>query len=213
MKKYQDFVIKNGEFVGAFEEMYAAFEDPWLQSSQENVFDSRRLVAKNWIKKLAAEGEVRAVEIGCGFGHITSDLCKEGIDCVGIDISRTAIKKARLLHQDCQFEVAEFDDFGFYKDRGINVFLMAEVTWYVLPRLEKFIHRLKRYRQELGAEVHLIHLLSTYAEGKQKYGVEYFTDLESILDYFDFDYEEFGYVAGGKKHDPNSRGTYFVAKI
>ena len=32
--RYQDFVIKNGEFVGKFEDMYQNFKDPWLQSQR-----------------------------------------------------------------------------------------------------------------------------------------------------------------------------------
>jgi len=28
-KDYHDYVIKNGKFIGAFEEMYQKFEDPW----------------------------------------------------------------------------------------------------------------------------------------------------------------------------------------
>ncbi len=32
--KYQDLVIKNGQFVGEFEKMYQLFDDPWNQSKE-----------------------------------------------------------------------------------------------------------------------------------------------------------------------------------
>ena len=31
MERYQDYVIKDGEFVGKFEEMYQKFDNPWHQ--------------------------------------------------------------------------------------------------------------------------------------------------------------------------------------
>lgn len=48
--KYQDFVIRNGEFVGEFEEMYQRFEDPWEQTKRE-LYSSDKAVALNLIQK------------------------------------------------------------------------------------------------------------------------------------------------------------------
>ncbi len=33
MERYQDYVIKDGKFIGRFEEMYQKFEDPWNQKA------------------------------------------------------------------------------------------------------------------------------------------------------------------------------------
>lgn len=211
-ERYQDYVIKDGEFIGDFEGMYKNCDDPWLQSEDANVHDSRRAIAKNWIKKIAKRNSVRVCEIGCGFGHITADLINEGINCIGTDISPTAIKKATTLNSECEFVVANFNDFRFYEEKKINVFLMAEVTWYVLPELSNFIADIKKFRSKLKEPVYLIHLLSTYEKGTQKYGSDYFTDLDGILKYFNFNYLEYGYIVGGKELD-YERGTYFVAEI
>ncbi len=115
--RYQDYVIKDGKFVGDFEGMYKVCENPWLQSDDDNVFESRKVVAKNWIKKIALKSNVRVCEIGCGFGHITAELTKEGISCIGSDISPTAIEKAKALNQNCEFFVANFGDFDFYASK------------------------------------------------------------------------------------------------
>ena len=211
-KSYQDYVIKDGKFVGDFEEMYQSFEDPWLQSIDDNILDSRRVIAKNWIKRISTKQQVRCCEIGCGFGFITSDLTKEGINCIGTDISATAIKKAQNIHAECEFEVANVDDFEFYKKKKINVFLMAEITWYVLPHLKSFLEKIKQMKKETNEPIYLIHLLTTYADGVQKYGSNYFTDLEGILSYFSLNYFEYGYVFGGKEY-VECQSTYFVAEI
>ena len=212
-KRYQDYVIKDGKFVGDFEGMYKDCENPWLQNDDDNVFDSRRAIAKSWIKKIALNSTVRVCEIGCGFGHITAELTNDGISCIGSDISPTAIEKAKALNKNCEFHIANFNDFDFYTSKNINVFLMADVTWYVLPQLKIFLKNLSKLRTEVDEPLYLIHLLTTYADGVQKYGSEYFTNLEGILSYFGLNYLEYGYVVGGKEYDSESRGTYFVAKV
>ena len=70
-QKYQDYVMK-GKFIGG-DGMYKDRENPWLQSDADNLFDSRRAVAKNWIKKITLKTDIKVCEIGCGFGHITSE--------------------------------------------------------------------------------------------------------------------------------------------
>ena len=39
-KRYQDYVIKDGKFVGDFEGLYQNTDDPWLQSIDDNTYDS-----------------------------------------------------------------------------------------------------------------------------------------------------------------------------
>ena len=125
----QDYVIKDGRFVGEFEEMYKAFEDPWLQSDDDKVFNSRRIIVKNWIKRIVkkAEHSISVCEVGCGFGHITAELVAEGVRCFGTDISQTAIEKARKYYPNCVFEVSDFSDFYVHRKHKTNVFMLAEI--------------------------------------------------------------------------------------
>ena len=212
-KRYQDYVIKDGKFIGDFEGMYKDCENPWHQSDYDNINDSRRVIAKTWIKKIALNLDVRVCEIGCGFGHITAELTKEGISCIGSDISPTAIEKAKALNINCEFYVANFDDFDFYKSNNINVFLMSEITWYVLPQLKNFLKNLSKLKAEVDEPIYIIHLLTTYKDGFQQYGSDYFTNVEDILSYFGLNYLEYGYINCAKELDSESSGTYFVAKV
>lgn len=78
---YQDFVIKDGEFIGDFEGMYQTFKDPWNQSADESVFDSRRILALSWCTRLRTQfGSTRVIELGSGFGHLTESLRQDGFN-------------------------------------------------------------------------------------------------------------------------------------
>ena len=90
---------------------------------------------------------------------------------------------------------------------------MAEITWYVLEDLDAFIENLKEQRKRRGKAIFLIHLLTTYQPGFQKYGTEKFTNLEEILQYFKFDYLEAGFIRTKREEDDSSQGTYFIGKI
>ena len=68
--KYQDFVIKNGIFIGDFENMYQNFEDPWDQSTREkNSFE--KLYGLDLIEK---NNFSNVLELGCGLGYYTSKI-------------------------------------------------------------------------------------------------------------------------------------------
>jgi len=75
------------------------------------------------------------------------------------------------------------------------------------------IYRFDSWRVVIDEPIYLIHLLTTYANGVQKYGSDYFTDLDGILSYFGLNYLEYGYIVGGKEYNSEFRGTYFVAKV
>ena len=90
--RYQDYVIKDGKLVGEFEQMYQDFDDPWEQTTRE-AWASEKAVALNLIQKLQAK---RVIELGCGLGHYTQKIHKLGVDVLGVDVSKTAIDKAKL---------------------------------------------------------------------------------------------------------------------
>ena len=68
-KRYQDYVIKNGEFVGEFEQMYQDFNDPWEQNKRAN--STEKAICTNIVQSYSFK---RVIELGCGFGNLTSSL-------------------------------------------------------------------------------------------------------------------------------------------
>ncbi|MDF1653923.1 MAG: methyltransferase domain-containing protein [Coxiellaceae bacterium] len=209
--KYQDYVIKDGALIGEFEEMYKEFDDPWEQLTRER-FSSEKAIAINWCHLLQAtcNRRIRVVELGCGLGAFTSKLASQGFDVLGIDVSRTAIEKARSLQTQGMFEVGDINDFDIYHKFKPDVFILAEITWYVLDKLSNFIKHTKKNFP--GA--HLVHLLNVYSGREQKYGNEYFSNAEEIIRFFTkhgADVIECGenmsYLA------KNRNRTYFLSKL
>ena len=71
--------------------------------------------------------------------------------------------------------------------------MMVEITWYVLKKLEKF----KQILQEKHSGLGFFHSLMTYAPNEQKYGREYFTNLEEIMNYWSdvIDIQDWGKIS------------------
>lgn len=200
--RYQDYVIKDGKFIGKFEEMYRDFDDPWEQTKNEE-WASEKAVALSHIQKLKAK---KVMELGCGLGHYTDKISKLGVEAIGVDISATAIDKAKLKYPNYQFIVADILDFDIYRDIKPDIIIMAEITWYVLDKLDRFIDFI---RTEMP-QTYLIHLLTIYPEGVQKYGMDKFTNLQQIMAYFKAQYLEWGEIS-----NPEIKGckrTYFVGQ-
>jgi len=209
--RYQDYVIKDGKLIGDFEGLYSVCADPWKQS--EHLNESRRILAINWCQRLRKlSGSTNIIELGCGYGYLTQSLRDLSFCSVGVDISRTAVQKARALNPGSVFIEATISDFDLLERFDPDVFLMEEITWYVLEELDLFIERLKKYSAGRSNPTYLIHLLTTYAPGVQKYGTDSFTNLDEILSYFDLDFIEYGIISQNAV-DPQSKGTYFIARI
>lgn len=203
---YQDYVIRDGKLIGEFEQMYIDYEDPWLQSSREK-YSSERAIAINWCQSLSENNDkLKVLELGCGLGHFSNRLAQSGFEVLGIDISSTAISKAKSLYGSVSFKAGDILDFDIYDQFQPDVIIMSEITWYVLDKLEDYL----TYLRVKFPGMHLIHLLTTYPLGEQSYGRDYFTNQSEILDYFKLSYLEYGetsYVERGGVR------TYFLGKV
>ncbi|MCF8131389.1 MAG: class I SAM-dependent methyltransferase [Deltaproteobacteria bacterium] len=195
--KYQDYVIRDGKLVGEFEEMYQDFDDPWQQTTREK-YAYEKVVA---VEIIRLQGYKRVIEIGCGLGDFMARIASVASVTLGIDISETAIIKARQRHPDLEFMVGDVLDYHIHRQFKPDAIVLAETTWYILDKLDSFKSFLHRDMRGVG----LIHLLMTYRGDEQKYGREFFTELDSIMNYWDcVSFEEWGSFSskeynGGKR--------------
>ncbi len=179
--KYQDFVIKDGKFVGKFEEMYQQFEDPWNQTKEETVENSigRQAVCR-YIKNFQINS---IVAFGCGLGETTKFIYQNtGVDILGFDIAETAIKKAKTSHPSIKFQVNDVANICEYKD--YDCYFFSELTWYLLEdnKIDKIFEKM---RNSLKGK-YLIHNLSFYKRS-QEYGLDYFSNLEQFIEFCPFE--------------------------
>jgi 2-polyprenyl-3-methyl-5-hydroxy-6-metoxy-1,4-benzoquinol methylase len=211
---YHKFVISDGKFIGKFDQMYADCIDPWNQSTETMRNSTRNRIATLNCEKLRTKYScTKILEIGCGFGFLSSTLSSLGFTTMGTDISENAILKAREFSPNLEFSVATFDDESVLNQFEPDIILMPELTWYVLDHLDNFLLTLKTYAKKMNRPVFLIHLLATYKLGTQEYGNHKFTNNDQILDYFNLNYLEAGYVRTFAENGNISEGTYFVARL
>lgn len=176
MERYQDWVIKDGKLIGKFEEMYQQFDDPWHQKECIDCSYIRHITNVS-IKKYNIHS---LLEVGCGLGAFTNFLVQnnQNIDIEGIDISETAIQKAKKSYPDINFKVGDLLGYSECK-LSYNAILLSEMIWFVLQDLNKIIDNLNRNFHD-----NLVIINQTfYKPGVQKYGREYFTSLDEMCDY------------------------------
>lgn len=203
-KKMHQYTISDGKLIGNFEALYKDFKDPFLQTQKEKFETSKKAII-NYCQLLqyGKKKNLKTLEIGCGFGQLSKDLKKLKFNTYGTDISETAIKKAKKS-SFVKFYTSDFLNFELYSKINPDIFILSEISWYVLPDLKKFLKFLRKNFKNK----YIIHTLAIYHPGKQKYGKKYFNDLKGILKFFDLKYLEYG-----EKWTKEEGRTFFLAKI
>jgi SAM-dependent methyltransferase len=201
--KYQDFVIKNGHFVGKFEEMYQKISDPWkLLEKNKSGLNLNYQVILNYCEQIRFS-KTKTLEIGCGYPQISYELYKKKFTVYGTDISKTVIEKSKKKYPELKnnLYVSNFLNFSLYEKIKPDIIILSNISWYILPELKKFIE----WYKNLKKKTYLIHSLTVYGK-RQKYGKEYFHDLNTIKSYFKLNYLSYGYI---KNIDSNLQ-TFFL---
>lgn len=176
-KNYHDYVIKDGQFIGDFENMYKEVEDPWTQSTQPNKY--ARYAGIQNIKNFGIKS---VLECGCGLGFYANWIQQEtGITPKSVDLSEVAIERAKKLFPTLDFEVAditkELEQYANY-----DCVLLSEIIWYILPSLDSILEVLKE-----NFKGKYLMISQVFYKGQQKYGTEYFTSMKELIDYIPFE--------------------------
>jgi trans-aconitate methyltransferase len=176
MGNYHDYVIKDGKFVGKFNEMYEKFDDPWTQKTQPNKYS--RMAGIIHLKNFGVNS---VLECGCGLGYYAEWINRETkIVPKSIDVSPVAIEKARELFPHLDFEVANVCT-ELKKYSSYDCIMFAEIIWYILPDLKKIFEILST-----DFKGKLLVVNQVFYKGTQKYGNEYFTNLQEFINFVPF---------------------------
>jgi SAM-dependent methyltransferase len=185
---YHKYVIKDGELVAKFEEMYRECADPWNQSNVISHDAMRNLISvmlPSWCNKASGQSG-RVVELGCGAGYFTK-LIKDRNpywDVLGVDISKTAVEIAnkhndRVQHIVLDVMSPDFFDVGILEIKRFkpDAIIMCQLSWYILPRLTELIEQFRQLNSKI------IHQLTFYPPGKQTFGLDYFDSPDALRRY------------------------------
>lgn len=175
MQTYHDYVIKDGQFVGQFDAMYQQFEQPWMQDQQPNPY--ARQAGIFHLKKFGIQS---VLECGSGLGYYAESIYRQtGIIPQGIEISETAVSRARTLFPHLNFAVDRVENLASYSD--YEAILFAELAWYVLPQLNDLFALMFEH---FAGKYFLNNLV--FYKGSQRYGTDYFTTLDEFIAYVPF---------------------------
>lgn len=171
---YHNYVIREGKFIGDFESMYQNCDDPWNQLAEAEISYIRAATCVS-IKRYNL-GSI--VELGCGLGKTTNYIKRNtGIDITGVDVSGTAIKKARGMYPDIKFKVDSA--LSISHNEGQQNYLFAEIMWYILDDLDEIIENIST---ECKGRYVMINQ-TFYPNGCQTYGTEYFSTVDEMIKY------------------------------
>ncbi len=169
------------DYVGDFEGLYQAMDDPWGQSGEHPrmkayyQFSRQRLVYSLLELDDPGIGWMRALEVGCGAGHVVNLLQRRFTGRVvhGCDVSYTAIAKASELHPRGVFYHLDIADpamesllgAAFAPNRPYDVVILSQILWYILRDLPTVFYNCAKL---LAPDGHLI--IQTAFIDDQKYG-------------------------------------------
>lgn len=173
--RYQDYVIRDGQYIGQFEDMYQnAAEIPWHQDETVNAIFSDLTVAI-----LKRHPVCSLLDVGCGMGYMAARLKSEipGLTrVVGLDISPTATAKAAAMFPDIEFRAGTLgaDAAG---GETFDVVVSKDVLWYVLDDLKGYVANLA------GRSQHWVYIGQSFPECKPFLGMEILPDAQALLNF------------------------------
>lgn len=186
-KKHNDYIFRDGKFIGSFEEMYRDIGDPWGHGDARDIYYDMALYLLLRHDVCARGGTV--LDIGCGKGAFTARLREtlhEDTRITAVDIAPTAIEKAVRMYGSPGIEFRTCDISREHRNLGIaqgslDLVVMSDIMWYILPAFQDICCALKEY---MKAEGFLLVNQTFYKPGVQTYGNEIVSTSEEMLKLF-----------------------------
>jgi glycosyltransferase involved in cell wall biosynthesis len=138
LNKKNTSIFKNPKWYMNFDKLYRG-KDPWGASKQ----GYRLKLASRFL----TGNERKVLDIGCGDGKLF-DYCPPGPKLVGIDVSKVAIKLAKLRRPNISFKIADVRYLPF-PDNYFDFAFCLEVLYY-LPDDTKAFDEIKRVVRRRG---------------------------------------------------------------
>jgi SAM-dependent methyltransferase len=178
---YRDYVIRNGRFIGRFEDMYRDVEDPWhIGDATSAQYD---LILSLILRRGICREPCQVLDLGCGKGAFTGRLKQAlpGAAILALEISETAIAAAK---RSVRFPGVEFRVMDLRREfRGLrgeyDLVLMSQLAWYILPELREILGHLTTGVLKHGG--YLLVNQAFYRGDEQTYGKEILSTVEELV--------------------------------
>jgi SAM-dependent methyltransferase len=170
------------------------YEDLWRELPDE--LNPPELPLRTRFLQRHARPGWRALDLGCGEGLFTALLAQAGTDVVGVDISATALARARSRHPSLDFRLVELDGPLRFDDETFELVWASEVLEHIADTA-RWLSEVRRVMTPGGTL-----LLTTPAHGRVRlvlWGIEPFSpplgdhlhlysgrSLRALLDQFGF---------------------------
>lgn len=170
-------------FIGDFEGLYLAEDDPWAQSVGDDRMGEYYKMARARLVALVARPNGGSIaEVGCGLGQVCAMIAEaaSGRKVIGLDISETAVARARERYHDLEFHVCDIRR-GWPDAAGDQhaVVLMNQMLWYVLDDLDEVLRTLWARVEPGGRLV----IANAFFQGNQAYGRDIVCGFEGLVEF------------------------------
>jgi trans-aconitate methyltransferase len=132
-------------------------------------------MAAGLLELLEAKPGERILDLGCGTGHLTSQIAATGAKVIGVDRSRDMIQQAREKYSTLQFEVMDAREISFAEPFDA-VFSNATLHWIkeaekVIVGVAKVLRPCGRFVAEFGGQGNVAELLAATERAWSKLGL------------------------------------------
>ncbi len=195
-KVSKDYVFKEEKgkmhFVGDFEAFYKNESDPWGQEGTDSRLNEYYAFSRsnllNIISSLvnSEEKSIDILEVGCGLGYVLSKLdvgLPANIKVAGMDISPTAIEKAKSLFPLLEFIVGDICSEHLKVENKYYIVIMSQILWYILEKLPQVFTNIDSLLKNDGFLIFVNAFLK-----EQKYGTEIIDGFDGLLRYVCLNY-------------------------
>lgn len=149
MAEYHKYVFDQSKqkFLGCFEQMYKAEEESTFDSWHQD--DLRHLDVNICHAILNQYVFTSVLDVGCGKGAFTHFLKKQNNEVLALDVSLTAIERAKVRYPDVRFQQADVTKKGWIQIAGgrYDLVVCLELLSYIdnWRRLIKEFSQLGKY--------------------------------------------------------------------
>jgi len=175
---YNDFVFKDGQLIGRFDDMYRQSSVvPWEQDKRS--FEWYADLCLGVLNSHKPYGQL--LDIGCGLGYFTHRLGACSEKQTGWDISESAVESAKALFPNIEFEARDISQ-PLNIEMQYDIICARELLWYVLPNLDIVFSNFKKLLKPNG---YLFTALSFPSLDKSFYGKEKIPNPRALWNLFE----------------------------